>query len=522
MSKFIFLKSLRELLTPLKRLIDKKAENVNWNENNPSSKGYIAGRTHYKEEKKVFHLNDNKITFERMSRNENIYASDYTFTLNGNIGDTFIIIWDGIEYQCKVGFLKDAYVLGNQSILSGMFGEGLPNTGEPFLWSFEPNEFGQFCTLDTTESHTVSCYSITTVTHKIPSEYLPEISSVGKEGTGEGAEIFNDYNQNEASGRYSHAEGYSTKAKGDYSHTEGRWTEATSMHSHAEGDHTIASGSNSHAEGHGSKATGQSSHAEGSSDALNYCSHAEGCATTARGMASHSEGDHTEAYEDYSHAEGEETIARSKYSHVQGSYNYNGSCFERKTNINNMSMEHKQEIIYVADSYTFNSTFGYFSFPSYKRVDQLPNNTTQYFMLNNDSYKIYKWTRISDYNSNSVYGNYELYEAVPVIDYLHIVGNGTSNTNRSNAHTLDREGLGWFAGGLKIGGNGQDDPSARDVILAPTVTSVGQTIVVKSTDANGKPTAWETIDPWVITSPNGTQFKITIDNEGTLSATELT
>lgn len=59
-------------------------------------------------------------------------------------------------------------------------------------------------------------------------------------------------------------------------------------------------------------------------------------------------------------------------------------------------------------------------------------------------------------------------------------------------------------------------------IPAPAVASVGQIIAVKSVDGNGKPTEWETIDPWTITSPNGTQFKLTIDDEGILSATELT
>ena len=58
-------------------------------------------------------------------------------------------------------------------------------------------------------------------------------------------------------------------------------------------------------------------------------------------------------------------------------------------------------------------------------------------------------------------------------------------------------------------------------IPTPAVASVGQIIAVKTVDENGKPTEWETIDPWVITSPNGTQFKLTIDNEGILSATEL-
>lgn len=49
--------------------------------------------------------------------------------------------------------------------------------------------------------------------------------------------------------------------------------------------------------------------------------------------------------------------------------------------------------------------------------------------------------------------------------YLHIIGNGTSDTARSNAHTLDWNGLGWFAGGLKIGGTSQDDTSAKEVAL---------------------------------------------------------
>lgn len=49
-------------------------------------------------------------------------------------------------------------------------------------------------------------------------------------------------------------------------------------------------------------------------------------------------------------------------------------------------------------------------------------------------------------------------------NYAHIVGNGTSENERSNAHTLDWNGLGWFAGGLKIGGTGQDDAAAVSVL----------------------------------------------------------
>lgn len=45
--------------------------------------------------------------------------------------------------------------------------------------------------------------------------------------------------------------------------------------------------------------------------------------------------------------------------------------------------------------------------------------------------------------------------------YAHIVGNGTSDTARSNAHTLDWDGNAWFAGNVFVGGSSQDDAAAE-------------------------------------------------------------
>lgn len=39
-------------------------------------------------------------------------------------------------------------------------------------------------------------------------------------------------------------------------------------------------------------------------------------------------------------------------------------------------------------------------------------------------------------------------------DYVHIVGNGTSDNARSNAYTLDWSGNGWFAGDVYVGSTG--------------------------------------------------------------------
>ena len=78
-----------------------------------------------------------------------------------------------------------------------------------------------------------------------------------------GAEIFNDYSGNIASGSCSHAEGGYTIASGGSSHAEGYSTTASGQMSHAEGSDTTASGYYSHAEGRYTTASGVSSHAEG-------------------------------------------------------------------------------------------------------------------------------------------------------------------------------------------------------------------------------------------------------------------
>jgi hypothetical protein len=124
-----------------------------------------------------------------------------------------------------------------------------------------------------------------------------------------------------ASGRYSHAEGDTTIASGQYSHAEGRQTLALGNYSHAEGQFTSASGESSHAEGNATKAIGNYSHAEGeNAKAIGNQSHAEGAftTTTTTGQYAHAEGYYTSASGRFSHAEGERTIASGESSHAEG------------------------------------------------------------------------------------------------------------------------------------------------------------------------------------------------------------
>ena len=99
-----------------------------------------------------------------------------------------------------------------------------------------------------------------------------------KLGTGKnlpnGAEIFNDYINCQATGKYAHAEN-SSVATGDYSHSEGHNTIASGNCSHSEGDYSQALGDWSHAEGYSTKAVAKYSHTQ------NFYCNASGTASSA-------------------------------------------------------------------------------------------------------------------------------------------------------------------------------------------------------------------------------------------------
>ena len=86
-------------------------------------------------------------------------------------------------------------------------------------------------------------------------------------------------------------------------------------------------------------------------------------------------------------------------------------------------------------------------------------------------------------------------------DKLHIVGNGKYD-KRSNAHTLDKSGNAWYAGDVYVGSTSGTNRDAGSKKLA-TEAYVDNTKLI-------------------ITSPGGKKFKITVDDTGTLSATEVT
>lgn len=87
--------------------------------------------------------------------------------------------------------------------------------------------------------------------------------------------------------------------------------------------------------------------------------------------------------------------------------------------------------------------------------------------------------------------------------YLHIIGNGTDDTHRYNAHTVDKDGNAWYAGDVYVGGSSQDDANklATEGLVYAMLNEAR--IIDSSTKGSSK------------------KFRITVDDEGNISAEEV-
>jgi hypothetical protein len=356
-------KADREDLEDLKDSVDELIEEhgltrsvPDWNQDNPTAKDYIKNKTHgitYQDPRII--LNETTYTVEEGYDYEFMLPSDIEFKSD----ITYNVTVNGETYSCTSfqGY-SNIIGIGNLSI----YGEGATDTGEPFIIEYFIDSGDGIFIVSESGEYTISIEEIDEIVKKIDKKYLP--STIGAEGEGLAAEVFNNTFDNIASGDYSHAEGANTTASAYASHAEGGGTEALEHCSHAEGQDSKASGSISHAEGDGTEASG-------------YAGHTEGIYTIARGTAAH--------------AEGYRTIASSDYQHVQG-----------KNNI---------------------------------------EDTTG--------------------------------------TYAHIIGNGDNENKRSNAHTVDWDGNGWFAGNVTVGS------SKKQLITADSVEAkLNRTTAVNASDTN--------------------------------------
>ena len=443
----IYLKSyVHEQISSSYQTFKSLIKQPDWNQNNINASDYVKNRTHYS----IGRWAD--LTFDNMRNKPDIRfvlieGRKYEVT-NTSIGIAYAYYDIEDLYQIVVGF-RDQYVR---------------------LKKIENN----MQTDDNSE-----CKVWLEDVHPIHRVFLPNGNIVN--GSAEGS--IRGYHTSEESssytmGRHSHAEGSSTKSSGDYSHAEGSSTESSGESSHAEGLGTKSSGESSHAEGCRTESSGVFSHAEGvDSKSVGRHSHAEGDRTKSSGKSSHAEGCGTESSGDYSHAEGSSTKSSGVFSHAEG-----------------LSTESSGNYSHAEGDYTKSS--GGFSHAEGSCTKAKGNYSHAEGLCT-----------IANAAQSHAQGKYNKEDSSGT--YAHIVGNGTSDTKRSNAHTLDWSGNAWFAGDVYVrstSGTDKDEGSKKLATeeyvdtakteaqqLGLTAATPGQIIKVKTVQ-DGKPTEWEAVD----------------------------
>ena len=241
-----------------------------WNQSDENAADYVKNRTHWSK------TTIGEVLPETTVNGESGWASgtgmvSIQYPVSFILGETYTVNWNGVEYQCVAYELAGLPAIGNGSMMGGS------DTGEPFLIGADDTECMVFV-LDDSTSVTISIMGEIEEIHKLDEKFIPDsvLNKPGKKVSGqtftingedvvadEGAEIFNDYTNNIATGPYSHAEGYTTTASGAGSHAEGDYTTASGISSHAEGENTTASGNMSHAEGFFAIAASNFQHTQG-------------------------------------------------------------------------------------------------------------------------------------------------------------------------------------------------------------------------------------------------------------------
>ena len=103
--------------------------------------------------------------------NYDLYRASPTEAVEIAVGRTYTVVWDGTEYICVSSLADAGSIMGNLSI-AGMGDD----TGEPFAYLYIPDgAAGQFLTLDTSASHTISVKTTEEIVTPMAEEFLPNI-----------------------------------------------------------------------------------------------------------------------------------------------------------------------------------------------------------------------------------------------------------------------------------------------------------------------------------------------------------
>ena len=434
-----------------------------WNQNDSAAADYVKNRPFYEGDPVETEIVNVTLDFRQSGSTYVYYGTDFAGE-SFEIGQTYQVTFDDSTYDCTAFLLEGLGCLGNPSLLGGQI-EGSADV--PFFIARNPETSIVHTTMDGA-SHSLKIVAGVREINKIDKKYIPTLDYLDKKNpTGVGSFGMNR-KINSDIGEYSVALGDGCVASGTSSISAGADAKATELTAQAFGYGTEANARFSHAEGSSSKVSIDASEkvveCEPETGAGIY-GHAEGfCTLVTGGIGAHAEGGLTLASGDSSHAEGYKTTASGAQSHAEG---YKTTASGDQSHAEGHTATASGRYSHAEGESTTASKDG---------SHAEGNNTIasgRYSHAEGSS-------TIASSDYQHVQGRCNVEDSSGI--YAHIVGNGANLASRSNAHTLDWSGNAWFAGTIE-----------------------GTAVIVKSS------------------TPGSTKkFKITVNDSGTISATELT
>ena len=137
-----------------------------WNQNDETQPDYVKNRPFYiGNPVETVLVEESTVSF---AAEDGWYVGQLESTFSATVGETYKVSWDGTTYECACIDFNGNISIGNLSIV----GHG-SDTGEPFLMDVNNGMALAIFTADTSASHTISISRFTQEVVKIDRKYLP-------------------------------------------------------------------------------------------------------------------------------------------------------------------------------------------------------------------------------------------------------------------------------------------------------------------------------------------------------------
>ena len=152
---------------PVTRTVSGDVTTPDWNQNDATASDYIKNRPFYTGDPvETVLVEESTVTFA--DTGYDFYSAEFPSTFEATVGETYKVSWDGTVYECTCVSFDGIPTIGNLSIT----GAGT-DTGEPFIMTVDNGREMEIAAADTSASHTISISGMVSPVAKIDRKYLP-------------------------------------------------------------------------------------------------------------------------------------------------------------------------------------------------------------------------------------------------------------------------------------------------------------------------------------------------------------